>query len=298
MEMNELLLTLDRVAANLGKLEAVWVRAEPLIPDSPGHGTSPEYENLRRAWRSLMAGLPPIHEFRIVDELPDADEAQVYMRDVWSAGLDDGGFLRTLAQPGLDIAEYPFRLDQARRRAVRERAEFLSGVIDGRLAEIAADLSTDLKKVVANEATWEVRDAVSELERLLGDSVERKARWQYLHRHMGFSQAQDWREIIAGDWPSVRAEVEESLLTEVDPLPVPDLDLGVAASASPTGGVSVALNGAALNDDQFERPLYDLLRDLSGYENVEWVMSTSCTRPRTRSVSESHSARQRFGNAC
>lgn len=168
MELNELLLTLDRVAANLGKLEAVWLQAEPLIPDSPEHGRSPVYENLRRAWRSLVAGLSPINDFRIVDELPDADKAQGYMRNVWSAGLDGGDFLRTLAQPGLDIAEYRFRLEQARRRAVRERAEILSGVIDGRLGEIAADLPTDLK---------------------------------------------------------------------VDPLPVPDLDLGVAASASPSGGV-------------------------------------------------------------
>ncbi|MGY4771631.1 restriction endonuclease [Kribbella sp. CWNU-51] len=63
-------------------------------------------------------------------------------------------------------------------------------------------------------------------------------------------------------------------LTEFDPLPVPDIDLGQAAAAHPSGGVTTELAWSQLDDDRFERLLYDLLRGLPNYQNVQWLMKT------------------------
>lgn len=71
VDLDELLQVMDRVAANLAKLQAIWDRAEPMIPSSPQRGTSREYEDLRRAWMPLLAGLPPIDGFVVTAELPD-----------------------------------------------------------------------------------------------------------------------------------------------------------------------------------------------------------------------------------
>jgi hypothetical protein len=63
--------------------------------------------------------------------------------------------------------------------------------------------------------------------------------------------------------------------TVTDPIPVPDIDLGAAGAADLTGGATTALNWSALKPDDFERLLFDLIRDLDGYQNVEWLMKTN-----------------------
>ena len=75
MNLQKLLQVMDRAAANLAKLQGIWDRAEPMIPSGPQRGTSREYEDLRRAWTTLLAGLPPIDGFTVTEELPDIDAA-------------------------------------------------------------------------------------------------------------------------------------------------------------------------------------------------------------------------------
>ena len=55
-------------------------------------------------------------------------------------------------------------------------------------------------------------------------------------------EGHDWHDIAEMDWPSVRVDVVEAAgRGEPDPLPVPELDLGVAASGQLTGAASSAL---------------------------------------------------------
>src|SRR6266568_856778 len=61
---------------------------------------------------------------------------------------------------------------------------------------------------------------------------------------------------------------------DVDQLPVPDIDLGQAAGGHLTGTATIALPWERLKDDGFERLLYDLLRDIPEYHNVQWLMHT------------------------
>ena len=65
MDLDELLQVMDSAAANLAKLEAIWQRAEPMIPSGPARGSSREYEDLRRTWDALLPGLPPIDGWSI-----------------------------------------------------------------------------------------------------------------------------------------------------------------------------------------------------------------------------------------
>lgn len=132
-----------------------------------------------------------------------------------------------------------------------------------------------------NEQTERTEAAIGEMARLLGDSAPASidaanyvGSWWDLQRHMRFSKSQDWRDIAERDWPEVRAEITAIALGDGDPLPVPDIDLGQAASGRLTGSATLALPWERLDADGFERLLYDLLRSIPEHENVQWLMQT------------------------
>lgn len=52
-----------------------------------------------------------------------------------------------------------------------------------------------------------ISSRVAELDRLVGESIERTGRWEALRRHLWFGQRQDWGDIRAADWPTVCADV-------------------------------------------------------------------------------------------
>jgi hypothetical protein len=116
--------------------------------------------------------------------------------------------------------------------------------------------------------------AVAELDRLIGDAAQRRGRWGDLRRHLRFSEGHDWHDIKEFDWPSVKDDIEAAAFDDTEPLPVPALDLGHAASGQVTGKATVALPWDRLDDGGFERLLYDLLRDIPEHQNVQWLMQT------------------------
>lgn len=274
MNLDELLQVMDRAAANLAKLQTIWDRAQPMIPSSPQRGTSREYEDLRRAWTPLLSGLPPIDGLTVTEELPDIDEAGQSFIDYFEIGEPAFALMNELEKPGHQLDEYRFRLAQARRRAIHDRLDELTSTINGTLAKLTESVDRNSSDRVDDPRTKVVEDSISEIERLLGDTTDRNGRWGDLHRHLHFGQGHDWHDIAEMDWPSVREDIEAASLSETDPLPVPAIDLGVAASARPTGGATIGLTWTALDDDGFERLLFDLLRGFPSYQNVEWLMKT------------------------
>lgn len=268
----------DTAAANLVKLEEIWRRAEPLIPSSAVVvGRSVEFDDLQRRWRDLLPGLPPVDGYTITDELPDPIRiGQAYVgeldADPWAppTGTDDE---RT--RPEHDIAEYRYRLSKARRQAVRQRLEQLTSEIDQALPLIVDGVDRTSTDEITGELPTAVRGAYSEIERLLGDTVVRVGRWGDMYRHLHFNQGHDWHDIAEMDWPSVRADVVAAGVAEDEPLPVPAVDLGVAAGGTLAGSVSTALNWGNLKAEDFERLLYDLLRSLPEFQNVQWHMHTN-----------------------
>jgi hypothetical protein len=274
VNLDDLLQAMDRAAANLAKLDALWERASPMVPTGPSRGSPREYDDLRRSWSSLLPGLPPVDGWRVTVELPDADEiGQMYI-DYLEIGEPAFPVMEAAEEPGRALDEYRFRLAQARRRAIRERLQELTFTINDLLPKILHDVPRSSREVITDSNAAHIADSVSEIERLLGDTTERRGRWGDLHRHLYFGQGHDWHDIAELDWPSVRADIEAASLSDADPLPVPDIDLGAAASAHPKGGVTTKLLWDAIDDDGFERLLFDLLRGLPNYQNVEWLMKT------------------------
>lgn len=271
--LEELLREMDRAGANLAKLDSVWDRAQPHIPTGPTAGSSREYDDLRRHWDVLLTGLPKIDGWTVTERLPDIDAAGRTFIENLEIGVPPFSLMSALEEPGRQLDEYRFALGQARRRAVNERIQEVVRSINSRLESIIANLPTD-PDPVENEDSQQVRDGFRELDRLLGDTTERQGRWYDMSRHLRFSQPGDWRDIADMDWPDIRSNLESMGLTELDPLPVSAIDLGQAARSHPTGGVSTDLAWANLDDEGFERVLYDLLRNLADYQNVQWLMKT------------------------
>lgn len=274
VELDELLNVMDRAAANLTKLESVWGRAASLLPTGPARGSDPEYDDLRRAWADLLTGLPAIDGWTITGELPDADELGQIFIDYFEIGEPPHQAWEITEKPAQDLAEYRYRLNRARRRAARKRLQQLISLIDTTLPLVVDGVDRHSRDLLTGPAVRQLTGAVGEIERLMGDATQREGRWGELHRHMRFGQGNDWHDIAEFDWPSVRADVEATAFSDTDPLPVPDIDLGTASAGHLTGTTTIALPWNRLNDDGFERLLYDLLRSFHEHENVQWLMHT------------------------
>ena len=109
MELNDLLAVMDRAAANLAKLEEVWNRAAPFIPTGPARGSHPEYDDLRRTWEDLLAGLPRVDGWTITEPLPDIDEVGQAFLDYAEISEPPFAVHEAANKPASDIGEYRFR---------------------------------------------------------------------------------------------------------------------------------------------------------------------------------------------
>jgi hypothetical protein len=79
--------------------------------------------------------------------------------------------------------------------------------------------------------------------------------------------------------------VEMALFGELDPLPIEAEDLGELVATRPSGPVTTALQWDALNDENFERLVFNILGDAAGYENAQWLTNTlAADRDRDLSV--------------
>lgn len=231
-------------------------------------------------WRGHGAtsskALPSIDGWRVDCELPDpAELGQMYL-DNLDIGLPPTGANRLVEAPEHQLAEYRYRLAKQRRRVTRQRLEELVTEADTTLLSIVAELPPEVEfppnnsnSKIVSSSTASVGEIVREIERILGDTVERRGRWSDLHRHLHFSQPHDWREIRDSDWPSVKSDIEAAVFDDSDPLPVPDgIDLGSVVAKDPTAAVSTPLVWENLHAEQFERLIFELLEQLPEFTNV------------------------------
>jgi hypothetical protein len=220
VEIEDLLNAMDRAAANLARLDSVWERARWFIPSGPARGSNPEYDDLRRAWMDLLQGLPAINGWTITDPLPDIDRLGQAFINYANIMQPPWPVRQAGEKPGKDLTEYRYRLNRARRRATRERLGQLIATIDSTLPRLLVGVPRDsLDRLEAPEVDM-ITSAVNELERLIGNTIVRRGRWGDLHRHVYFGQGHDWHDIYEMDWPSVRADLEGTMLSDIDPVPV------------------------------------------------------------------------------
>lgn len=108
----------------------------------------------------------------------------------------------------LDISEPPFGAceageqpaeDLARRRAARERLTRLTAVMDSSLPCLLLGVARDSQSRLEGREVDQIAAAVDEIERLLGDTAQRRGRWSDLRRHLRFGQGHDWHDIAEFD---------------------------------------------------------------------------------------------------
>jgi hypothetical protein len=179
-------------------------------------------------------------------------------------------------EPQKLLDEYRYRLGRARRRAIRSRVQELITEVETTLPLMLQSVDRKDTQELEDPRVNQVSEAISEIERLLGSTVQRGGRWSDLHRHIYFAQGHDWHDIYEFDWPSVKKDIETAVFSDGDPLPVPEgIDLGLVASSKPEGHASTGLSWAAPDPGRFENLLYDLVRVLPGYQNVALLMRTN-----------------------
>ena len=282
MDLEEALGQFEKTETNLSRLESVASEMNSLHPAGIVLGTTnPEaarYEQLRRAYEDLLAGLPTLGGFR-----PTAAPwawNEIAQRRVDAIDIDFPEAIAAEAmeenEPDEQLAEYRHRFSKARRKLVRERARELMEEIDEIVANVDDTKVPRDGTAMADDGNWQrLTNAVGEIERLLGaELIHEKGNWADLHRHLGFGQGVDFLDIAESDWRSVRPDIEASLYGELEPLPVDAADLDSLADSGPTGSVSTELQWGVLDDEGFERLIFNILLRAAGYENPQWLTKT------------------------
>lgn len=282
MELDNAVEELNKVAANLELLKMKWDEIEELL-EYPSNGNwdqdgKLQYETKCFEFTDLLKAIPKIRGQEIPYLLPDYDDVSKQAMDVNDLGEADVfvSFYSEIYAQGPQISQYEHILKRERRKLIRKQVEislcdvddildFLSHIVDER------DHSDYLKE----EEIVPLMHKISQIDNLMGDSIQRPPRWSDLERHLGFGQVQDLNDIILLDWPAIKPAIESSF-RDNDPFEITAEDLGdIVDAADESGEIGTSLNWEAINPEQFERLCADLLESSSGWENVEWLTSTN-----------------------
>lgn len=279
MNLDQALGEFDAAETTLRRLEDVWQRLIELVPSGISFmGSSAEgieYEDLQRAFRALADGLPAIGTSRISEVPLDLDEIAQNRFDAQEIGEIEAlvAVERGVSTPGEAIREYRFQFNWARRQLVRHRVQELIAQVQDLLSELVSKVQSNNEPVI--DPKWTVLvESVREIERLMGSGMTRKGRWSELARHIAFGQGCDLHDIANHDWPSVLADIESALFGELEPIPVQVDDLAELAASQPRGPVSTKLAWEVLDDEGFERLVFNIIGDARGYENPKWLTRT------------------------
>lgn len=267
----------EAAEANLAKLERLWTELHQLIPENICFGSNPEYEDRARAYADLLEALPAIDGWKPEREPPDLDDVAQSRFDAME--IDEitahTAVDRWLEEPGRELREYRYRLNTKRRALIRNALIELIDAVDAdlRLLRTVADALQPHEKIT--EENWtSLKAHIKQINVLLGSSVQHPARWGDLSRHIHFGRVGDLNDIVRMDWPDAKEHLRKGLYGANEPVPVKVQDLSDVVAANPTGPISTALAWSNLDDERFERLLFDLIGGESGYENLEWLMQT------------------------
>src|SRR5215475_504340 len=282
MDLEQALEQFDAVEANLRRLEKVWEEMQQIIPSGYSFlGASPEalrYAELQRSWDLIASSIPAIDGYQITTTPEDVDAITRARLDADEAG-DYVFQIRTeerVEEPTRQIAEYRSRFLRARRELVRGKLQELISQINGLVTALAKNVPYD-REPVEHEYWVKLVRAFEQIERLAGSQIPQAGRWTDMRRHLAWAQGQDVHDIANMDWPSVRADIEANLYSELEPVPVSTEDLSTLVEAKPTGAVTTKLTWEAISPEEFERLLFNLISDAEDYVNPQWLMHTNAS---------------------
>lgn len=281
MDLEQALEQFDAVETNLRRLEKVWEEMQQLIPSGVAFfGNSPEnlrYRELQRSFASILKGIPPVGDYSIDEITGDLDSIAQARLDAMEVDAEIQMWVEEkIDEPTRDIAEYRFRFRDARRDLVQVRLQELVARVN-RLVTSLAGLVPSNNERVEHEDWDKLVAAFEEIERLAGSQIPRTGRWSELRRHLHFGQGFDIHDIARLDWPSVRSDIEASLYSELEPVPVSVENLVSLVEAKPTGPVTTKLHWERISAEEFERLLFNLISDAPEYVNPQWLMQTNAS---------------------
>ncbi len=269
----------DKIDANLKKLENLWDQIYKLIPSEINFSVNPEYDDKCRAFRSIQKVMPRIGDLTLNINFYTLDEIAQFRLDYSELNdpTADISFENSIAEPRSILSQYRFDFNQKRRSLVLDAIDQVIADIENHLQSISSDISeNDNPKDSLSGSKWtKLRDSFQELDTLLGSSINRPSRWSDMQRHLRFGQVHDYNDIINLDWPDIKSTLQYSMCTKYDPVPVEVDDLDALVKSKPTGTVSTKLNWNNLNEEEFERLIFQLISETEGYENSSWLTHTN-----------------------
>jgi hypothetical protein len=280
VDLDSALEQFDATEANVRRLRAIWAELRGLMPSNvaflDGGPEGRRYRELARAYDEILAPLPAINGSRPTSSPVGLNEIGQMRFDAEELGELEVlvSTEEAIGRPGTELEEYEFLLDRARRDLVREHLTSVAKSIDGLLADRVTRIPKDSHPI--DEDDWQdIAKAFAQLERLAGSAIPRSKAWSQLQRHLSWHQGIDLHDIAASDWPTVRADIERNLYSELEAVPVSAEDLGTLVASKPVGSVTTALQWRNLSADEFERLIFNLISDADGYSNPQWLMQTS-----------------------
>lgn len=268
----------EATEANLVKLERLWDEIVAIIPTGVVFGEDVEYEDRVRAFDLLLASLPKISGWKPTATPPDLDGLAQSRLDAMEVDEPSAhvAIERWVEEPGRELREYRFRFNNARKALIRDALIGLIDQIDADIRAVRAAVAPDAEpQLQLDREVWSsMREHMKQIEVLLGSSVKKPARWSDMMRHIHFGHVGDLHDIEAMDWPDVKNTLRKGLYGTNEAVPVQVEDLSALVAARPTGPITTALAWSKIDDQAFERLIFTLISDTTGYENPEWLMQT------------------------
>lgn len=279
MELIDAIRKLDAVAANIAKAEEVWRQIEALWPDEVAFIVEDEYENLASDFLELIGSLPNIDGWKPESVLVSPNEiaqARLDSSDImeWKILFNK---LAEAEEPAKQLSIYKHRYEKHRARIANSRIQQIIKEIDALLEPYAGlDHDQDDEPELPERPFW---DALSrqakEIEALLGRKPDEIPRWRDFRRHIGFAELNDLYDIVIADWPQISPVLRTISLRKNDPLEVGLEDLNELVVEQTPGPISTELRWDGLNAEKFERLVFNLINQASGYENAKWLSHTN-----------------------
>jgi hypothetical protein len=269
----------EATEANLVKLEKIFQEIIKLIPNGIQPGYDPAYEDRCRTFREVLDALPMIDGWKPEYHLSGLNEIAQNRFDAEELGEFSAiiSVEEDIESPGRDLREYKFRFNKKRRALIRDSLSELIDLVDSDIRNINNILVPGCKMDSSMESPYweELQDHVSQIDTLLGSSVNRPQSWNDLRRHLHSGLLGDFHDIEQTKWPSVKIGLRENLYGANDPVHVQAKDLSDLIATRPRGKVATKLHWERLTPDEFERLIFALISTEPGYENPGWLMQTN-----------------------
>jgi hypothetical protein len=265
--------------ANLVKLERLWKELRGLIPSNFDFSINPNYTERCRMYKIVLEELPKIDGWKPSSSILGLDEISQNRVDSHELG-EISAIVDTEKQieaPGEELNEYRFKFNQKRKELINRSLADIVDEFDKHLTSLQKiQASSENEWIPGHSNEWKILEScINRIDTLLGSSVQRPNRWFDIQRHLRFGELNDFHDIVSMDWPQVKKALRTVTYEANDPIPIEIDDLGTVVKSKPKGRVTTELKWDQLNQETFERLIFELITTTEGYDNPQWLTQTN-----------------------